>query len=150
MLLVAALRQWGSTTSTDLKWLSRPLTQRGVNGTKIEFVTGDDKFKPDVSSYHGKGTGDEGGWISFSGTISSLDHSPYQILRAKKEKIPFLLQAKAKKITGEKGHRYIFQIDDNTYMSGKASPRSSIKPYVKYWIMGDDMVRPCNHQRSLG
>ena len=32
------------------RWLSTRSTRKGgVNGTKIEFVTRDDKFKPDIS-----------------------------------------------------------------------------------------------------
>ena len=41
---------------------------------------------------------------------------------AKKEKIPFLVtNARTEKITGEKGHRYVFGIAENTAMAGRAA-----------------------------
>jgi branched-chain amino acid transport system substrate-binding protein len=112
----------------------------GVNGTKIEFVTRDDKFKPDVSLAMAKELVMKEGVDILLGTISSASTLAVSDF-AKKEKIPFFVTgAKSEKITGEKGHRYIFQIDDNTYMSGKASAQVlAKKPFVKYWIMGDDM-----------
>ena len=41
---------------------------------------------------------------------------------AKKEKIPFFVTfAKTEKITGEDGHRYVFDMNENTLMAGKAA-----------------------------
>jgi branched-chain amino acid transport system substrate-binding protein len=41
---------------------------------------------------------------------------------AKKEKIPFLVTfSKSAKITGEKGHRYVFSITENSALAGKAA-----------------------------
>jgi branched-chain amino acid transport system substrate-binding protein len=59
---------------------------------------------------------------------------------AKEEKIPFIVWiSKSEKITGEKGHRYVFSTAENTYMAGKAGGLAlSKKPYIKYWIAGDD------------
>ena len=59
---------------------------------------------------------------------------------ARKEKIPFIVtDAKSDKITGEKGHRYVFNTNENTMMIGKATALAlAKKPYVKYWIMGED------------
>ena len=112
----------------------------GVNGTKIEFVTRDDKFKPDVSLAMAKELVMKEKVDILAGTISSaacLAVSEF----AKREKIPFLnTGAKSEKITGEKGHRYIFSIDENTAMVGKAAAYVlAKKPYIKYWIAGDDM-----------
>jgi len=47
--------------------------------------------------------------------------------------------SKSDKITGEKGHRYVFSLNENTEMAGRAAAKVlSKKPYVKYWIAGDD------------
>jgi len=112
----------------------------GVNGTKIEFVTRDDKFKPDISLAMAKELVMKENVDILLGTISSAATLAVSDF-SKKEKIPFFnTGAKSEKITGERGHRYIFSIDDNTYMSGKALAQVlAKKPYVKYWIMGDDM-----------
>jgi branched-chain amino acid transport system substrate-binding protein len=47
--------------------------------------------------------------------------------------------SKSDKITGEKGHRYVFGMNENTEMAGRAAARAlAKKPYAKYWIAGDD------------
>jgi branched-chain amino acid transport system substrate-binding protein len=112
----------------------------GVNGTKIEFVTRDDKFKPDISLAMAKELVMKENVDILLGTISSAATLAVSDF-AKREKIPFLnTGAKSEKITGERGHRYIFSVDENTTMAGKAAAQAlAKKPYVKYWIAGDDM-----------
>ncbi|MCX5816657.1 MAG: ABC transporter substrate-binding protein [Proteobacteria bacterium] len=111
----------------------------GVLGKKIIFVTRDDKFKPDIALSMAKelvlkervdllmGSTNSGGALAISDF-------------AKKEKVPFIVtDAKSDKIVGEKGHRYVFNANENTMMIGKATAIAlSKKPYVKYWIMGED------------
>jgi branched-chain amino acid transport system substrate-binding protein len=112
----------------------------GVNGTKIEFLTRDDKFKPDISLAMAKELVMKEHVDMLLGTISSASTLAVSDF-ARKEKIPFFnTGAKSEKITGEKGHRYIFSMDENTYMPGKAAAQVlAKKPYVKYWLIGDDM-----------
>jgi len=57
-----------------------------------------------------------------------------------KEKIPFLVTfSKSAKITGAQGHRYVFSLTENTALAGKAAAVGLAKrPYVNYWIAGDD------------
>jgi branched-chain amino acid transport system substrate-binding protein len=112
----------------------------GVLGRKIEFVTRDDKFKPDVSLAMAKELVMKEKVDILVGTISSASALAVSDF-AKKEKIPFLVTgAKSEKISGEKGHRYVFQMDENTSMPGKAVAQVlAKKPYTKYWIAGDDM-----------
>ncbi len=112
----------------------------GVNGTKIVFVTRDDKFKPDISLAMAKELVLKEGVDILMGTISSASALAVSEF-AKREKIPFLnTGAKSEKITGEKGHRYIFEVDENAVMAGRAAAQVlAKKPYVKYWIAGDDM-----------
>jgi branched-chain amino acid transport system substrate-binding protein len=111
----------------------------GVLGRKIEFVTRDDKFKPDIALNMAKelilrekvdllmGTTNSGATLAISDFV-------------RKEKIPFIVtDAKSEKITGEKGHRYVFNVNENTAMIGKATALAlSKKPYAKYWIAGED------------
>jgi len=58
----------------------------------------------------------------------------------KGEKVPYIVWiSKSEKITGEKGHRYVFSTGENTAMAGKAGATAlAKKPFVKYWIGGDD------------
>ncbi len=111
----------------------------GVLGKKIEFVIRDDKFKPDIALNMAKelvlrekvdllmGSTNSGGALAMSDF-------------ARKEKIPFIVtDAKSEKITGEKGHRYVFNANENTAMIGRATAIAlSKKPYQKFWIMGED------------
>ena len=111
----------------------------GVVGRKIEFTTRDDKFKVDLALSMAKELVMNEKVDILMGTINSaggLAVSEY----CKTEKIPFLVTfSKSEKVTGEKGHRYVFSITENTAMIGKAAAVGLAKrPFVKYWIAGDD------------
>jgi branched-chain amino acid transport system substrate-binding protein len=111
----------------------------GVLKRKIEFTTRDDKFKVDLALSMAKELTMMEKVDILMGTINSsasLAVSEY----CKTEKIPFLVTfSKSEKITGEKGHRYVFEVSENTVMIGKAAAAGlAKKPYIKYWIAGDD------------
>jgi len=111
----------------------------GVVGRKIEFTMRDDKFKVDVGLSMAKELVMNEKVDILMGTISSsvtLAISEY----CKAEKMPFVVTfSKSDKITGEKGHRYVFCISENTLMIGKSAAAGlAKKPFLKYWIAGDD------------
>jgi branched-chain amino acid transport system substrate-binding protein len=111
----------------------------GVLKRKIEFTTRDDKFKVDICLSMAKELVMMEKVDILMGTINSaatLAVSEY----CKTEKIPFIVTfSKSEKITGEKGHRYVFSVSENTAMIGKAAAAGlAKKPFVKYWIAGDD------------
>ena len=111
----------------------------GVLKRKIEFTTRDDKFKVDLALSMAKELVMMEKVDILMGTINSaasLAVSEY----CKTEKMPFLVTfSKSEKITGEKGHRYVFEVSENTVMIGKAAAAGlAKKPYIKYWIAGDD------------
>lgn len=111
----------------------------GVLKRKIEFTTRDDKFKVDICLSMAKELIMMEKVDILMGTINSagtLAVSEY----CKGEKIPFIVTfSKSEKITGEKGHRYVFSVTENTRMIGKAAATGLAKrPYLKYWIVGDD------------
>ena len=111
----------------------------GVLGRKIEFTTRDDKFKVDLALSMAKELVMNEKVDMLVGTINSAGALAVSEF-AKTEKIPFLATfSKSEKITGEKGHRYVFSITENTAMIGKAAAVGlAKKPFVKYWIAGDD------------
>ncbi len=111
----------------------------GVLGRKIEFTTRDDKFKVDLALSMAKELVMNEKVDILVGTINSAGALAVSEF-CKTEKIPFLVTfSKSEKITGEKGHRYVFSITENTAMIGKAAAVGlSKKPFVKYWIAGDD------------
>lgn len=111
----------------------------GILGRKIVWVTRDEKFQPSLALSMAKELVMKEKVDLLMGTISSASALAISDF-AKKEKIPFFVTyAKSEKITGEKGHRYVFGMGENTAMAGKAAGSVlAKKPYTKYWIAGDD------------
>ena len=115
------------------------INKEGVLGNKIEFTTRDTKFKVDIGLSMAKELVMRENVDILVGTISSavaMAVSDY----CKGEKEPFIVWiSKSERITGEKGHRYVFSTGENTAMAGKAGGVAlSKKPFIKYWIAGDD------------
>ena len=116
------------------------INKEGVLGGKITYTTRDTKFKVDLALSMAKelvmreevdllvGTTNSGGAMAVSEAI------------AKQQKVPFIAWiSKSERITGEKGHRYVFSTGENTAMAGKSGGVAlSKKPYTRYWIAGDD------------
>jgi len=130
---------YGNDALNGFKLALNDINKQGVLGTKIEFTTRDDKFKVDIGLSMAKELVMMEKVDLIVGTINSavsLAVSDY----VKGEKVPFIVWiSKTEKITGEKGHRYVFSTAENTYMAGKAGGIAlSKKPYIKYWIAGDD------------
>lgn len=111
----------------------------GVLGRKIEYTTRDEKFQPGVGLSMAKELVMKEKVDLLMGTINSATALAVSDF-AKKEKIPFFVTfSKSEKIIGEEGHRYVFNMNENTLMAGKAAATVlSKKPYVRYWIAGDD------------
>ena len=111
----------------------------GLKGRKIEYMVRDDKFRPDVALTLAKELVMKENVDILMGTINSAAALAISDF-AFKEKVPFFVtHAKSDKITGEKGHRYVFGMDENTLMAGRAGASFlAKKPYIKYWIAGDD------------
>ncbi len=111
----------------------------GILGRKIEYTTRDEKFKPDIGLAMAKELVLKEKVDILMGTINSATTLAISDF-VRKEKIPFFVTfAKSDKIVAEKGHRYIFNMNENTEMAGRAAAIAlAKKPYVKYWIAGDD------------
>ena len=116
------------------------INKKGVLGKKIEFTTRDTKFKVDIALNMAKELVMREDVDILVGTINSGAALAVSDAVAKKEKVPFMVWiSKTEKLTGEKGHRYVFSTGENTAMAGKAGGVAlSKKPYVKYWVAGDD------------
>lgn len=111
----------------------------GVLGRKIEFTTRDEKFKPDIGLAMAKELVLKEKVDILMGTINSATALAVSDF-AKKEKIPFFVTfSKSEKIVVDKGHRYVFNMNENAMMAGRAAGYAlGKKPYTKYWIAGDD------------
>ena len=111
----------------------------GILGRKVEVLTRDSKFKVDLGLSAAKELIYRENVDILMGTINSALALAISDM-CKKEKVPFFVTfSKSAKITGAKGHRYVFSITENTALAGKAAAVGlAKKPYMKYWIAGDD------------
>jgi branched-chain amino acid transport system substrate-binding protein len=130
---------YGQDALNGFKLALKEINPQGVLGRKIEFTNRDDKFKVDIGLSMAKELVMNEKVDLLVGTVNSgvsLAVSDY----VKGEKVPFIVWiSKTEKITGEKGHRYAFSTTENTYMAGKAGGLAlSQKPFLRYWIAGDD------------
>ncbi len=116
------------------------INAKGVLGKKIEFTTRDTKFKVDLALNFAKELVLRENVDILVGTINSGAALAVSEAVAKKEKVPFIAWiSKSENITGKKGHRYVFSAGENTAMAGKSGGVAlATKPFVKYWIAGDD------------
>ncbi len=130
---------YGNDALNGWKLALNEINKSGVLGAKIDFVTRDDKYAPDTALSMAKELVLQEKVDVLVGTINSaasLAISAY----AKEQKTPFIVWiAKSENITGKSGHRYVFSTSENTAMAGKAGAQAlAKKPYVKYWIAGED------------
>jgi branched-chain amino acid transport system substrate-binding protein len=131
---------FGKDALNGFKLALKDINAKGVLGSKIEFTTRDTKFKVDLALNMAKELVMRENVDVLVGTINSGAALAVSDAVAKKEKVPFMVWiSKSERITGEKGHRYVFSTGENTAMAGKAGGVAlSKKPYVKYWVGGDD------------
>jgi branched-chain amino acid transport system substrate-binding protein len=131
---------YGKDALNGFKLALKEINQKGVLGKKIEFTTRDTKFKVDLALNMAKELVMREEIDVLVGTINSGAAMAVSAAISKKKKIPFITWiSKSERITGEKGHRYVFSAGENTAMAGKAGGVAlAKKPYIKYWIAGDD------------
>jgi branched-chain amino acid transport system substrate-binding protein len=131
---------YGKDALNGFKLALKEINAKGVLGKKIEFTTRDTKFKVDIALNMAKELVLREDVDLIVGTINSGAALAVSAAVAKKEKVPFIVWiSKSENITGKKGHRYVFSAGENTAMAGKSGGVAlSTKPYVKYWIAGDD------------
>lgn len=131
---------FGNDALNGFKLALKEINQKGVLGNKIEFFTRDTKFKVDIALNMAKQLVLREDVDILVGTINSGAALAVSEAVAKREKVPFIVWiSKSENITGKKGHRYVFSVGENTAMAGKSGGVGlATKPYVKYWIAGDD------------
>jgi branched-chain amino acid transport system substrate-binding protein len=131
---------FGKDALNGFKLALKEINAEGVLGNKIEFTTRDSKFKVDLALNFAKELVLRENVDILVGTINSGAALAISEAVAKREKVPFIAWiSKSENITGKKGHRYVFSAGENTAMAGKSGGVAlSTKPYVKYWIAGDD------------
>ncbi len=131
---------YGNDALNGFKLALKDINRKGVLGKKIEFTTRDTKFKVDLALSMARELVMREDVDVLVGTINSGAAMAVSESIAKRQKVPFIVWiSKSERITGEKGHRYVFSTGENTAMAGKAGGLAlSHKPYKRYWIAGDD------------
>lgn len=131
---------FGKDALNGFKLALKDINAKGVLGKKIEFTTRDSKFKVDLALNFAKELVLREDVDILVGTINSGAALAISEAVAKREKVPFIAWiSKSENITGKKGHRYVFSAGENTAMAGKSGGVAlATKPYVTYWIAGDD------------
>jgi branched-chain amino acid transport system substrate-binding protein len=131
---------YGEDALNGFKLALQEINKKGVLGKKIEYTTRDTKFKVDIALNMAKELVLRKDVDILVGTINSGAAMAVSEAVAKKEKVPFIVWiSKSENITGKKGHRYVFSTGENTAMAGKSGGVALAgKPYIKYWIGGDD------------
>jgi len=131
---------YGKDALNGFKLALKEINKQGVLGKKIEWTKRDTKFKVDIALNMAKELVMRQDVDVLVGTINSGAAMAVSDAVAKKEKVPFIVWiSKSERITGQKGHRYVFSCGENTAMAGKSGGTAlSKKPYIKYWIAGDD------------
>jgi branched-chain amino acid transport system substrate-binding protein len=116
------------------------INKKGVLGGKIEYTTRDTKFKVDIGLNMAKELVMNEKVDILVGTINSGVALAVSEAVSKKEKVPLIVWiSKSENITEKMGHRYVFSAADNTAQAGKVGAVAlAKKPYVKYYIAGDD------------
>ena len=124
---------YGNDALNGFKLALSEINKKGVLGKKIEWTKRDTKFKVDLALNMAKELVMRENVDVIVGTINSGAAMAVSEAIAKKEKVPFITWiSKSERITGEKGHRYVFSAGENTAMAGKAGGVAlSKKPYVK-------------------
>jgi branched-chain amino acid transport system substrate-binding protein len=111
----------------------------GINGRKIEILTRDSKFKPDEALAHAKELVLKERVDFLAGTVSSSSALAVSQFAKQKKKLFIVHISRSHRITGEKGHRYVFRGCPSAAIEGLAGAKyASQQPYKKWYIIGDD------------
>jgi branched-chain amino acid transport system substrate-binding protein len=116
------------------------INKQTVLGKKVKYIVRDTRLKAGRAVKLAKSLVVNKGVDILVGTTSSEVALAISQKVSKKRKVPFIVWlAKSERITGEKGHRYVFSAGDNTAMAGKVGSFAlTRKPYTKFWIAGED------------
>jgi len=111
----------------------------GLNGRKIELITRDSKFKANEAVAHARELILKERVDFLAGTVSSSSALAVSEFARKKKKLFMVHIARSHRITGEKGHKYIFRGCPSAAIEGVAGGYyAAKKPYRAWYIIGDD------------
>ncbi|MGO9117883.1 MAG: ABC transporter substrate-binding protein [Desulfomonilaceae bacterium] len=111
----------------------------GINGSLIEIVPRDSQFSDAKALAAAEELILKEGVHFLGGTSNSASALAISKLAKEKKKIFMVHVARSERITGEKGHRYVFQAAPNSIIEGKSGARyAKYRKYLKWYIVGED------------
>lgn len=111
----------------------------GLHGRKMEILTRDSKFKPDEALAHARELVLKENVDFLGGTTSSSVALSISEFARKKKKIFMVSISRSHRITGEKGHKYIFRGCPSADLECLAGGYYAAKqPFKKWYIIGED------------
>jgi branched-chain amino acid transport system substrate-binding protein len=115
------------------------INREGVLGARIEFVTRDERFSPEIGLSVARELVLQERVDLLVGTINSATALAISAF-ARDQRVPFIVWiSKSEAITGARGHRYVFSTGENTAMAGKALAEAMARrPYSRFWLAAED------------
>lgn len=111
----------------------------GLKGRKIELIIRDDKFKPDEALSHARELVMKEQVDFLGGTASSGSSLAVSEFAKKNKKLFMVSGSRGHRITGEKGHEYVFRGCPSSEIEGlPGGIYAASKPFKKWIIIGED------------
>ena len=111
----------------------------GLNGRKIELIIRDDKFKPDEALSYARELVLKDDVDFLAGTTNSASALAVSEYAKQKKKLFIIHISRSDRITGEKGHRYVFRGCPSADIEGLAGGEyAATMPFKKWYIIGED------------
>lgn len=111
----------------------------GISGHPIEIIARDDQFSDSKALAAAEELMAREGVHFLGGTSNSASALLVSNLAKEHKKIFMVHVSRSERITGEKGHRYVFAACPNTIIEGKSGARyAKYRKYLKWYIVGED------------
>lgn len=111
----------------------------GIRGRQVVIVTRDDEFTEDKALAVAQDLVLNEGVHFLCGTSSSSCALAVSQVAREHKKIFMVHIARSERITGEKGHRYVFRACPNSTIEGKSGARyAKHRKYLNWYIIGED------------
>ncbi|MER3456006.1 MAG: amino acid ABC transporter substrate-binding protein [candidate division GAL15 bacterium] len=130
---------FGNDALNGFRLALQEINRDGVHGARIEFVTRDEKFNPEIGLSMARELVLQERVDVLVGTINSATALAISAF-AREQRVPFLVWiSKSEAITGARGHRYVFSTTENTAMAGKALAEAMVRRgYTRFWLAAED------------
>ncbi len=130
---------FGNDALNGFKLALQEINRDGVHGARIEFVTRDERFSPEIGLSMARELVLQERVDVLVGTINSATALAISAF-AREQRVPFIVWiSKSEDITGAKGHKYVFSTGENTAMAGKALAEAVAKRgFTRFWLAAED------------